>query len=143
MRVCAICRLEKDLSSYGYKSRKRGTFSSYCRECNRGYQRKHYKENRADYRDKHNKRRVRVMGEYRLLIKEYLDKHPCVDCGEKDHLVLEFDHIRGQKRAEVSTLVHDTLSWEKISEEISKCEVRCANCHKRRTAKQLGWWKSL
>jgi hypothetical protein len=88
-------------------------------------------------------RRKRVMGEYRVLVRQYLKEHPCVDCGETDLLVLEFDHIRGEKKSEISTLVHNTLSWEKVLEEIGKCEVRCANCHKRKTAAQFAWWKAV
>jgi hypothetical protein len=40
----------------------------------------------------------------------------------------------------VSALVNGKYSWSKILEEIEKCDVRCANCHRRRTAKQLGWY---
>ena len=75
---------------------------------------------------------------------EYLLSHPCVDCGEKDPVVLEFDHVRGVKEWNVSLLVRSNSSWKRVLEEIEKCEVVCANCHKRRTAERCpeGWAKA-
>ena len=70
----------------------------------------------------------------------YLDVHPCVDCGERDPLVLDFDH-RSDKIAEVSVLVGRGADWTTIAEEIAKCEVRCANCHRRRTAERAGGYR--
>jgi len=67
----------------------------------------------------------------------YLRDHPCVDCGISDPLVLEFDHVSGMKRASVSQLTRQALPTKTIDEEIGKCQVRCANCHRRRTA--LSW----
>ncbi len=55
----------------------------------------------------------------------------CKDCGEKDPVVLQFDHVRGKKTAGVSTLV--LRSRKVLLAEIRKCEVRCANCHVRVT----------
>ena len=72
---------------------------------------------------------------------DYLKKHPCVDCGEKDPIVLEFDHLK-DKLIEVSRLVQYT-SMNKMQNEIEKCEIRCANCHRRKTAIQFGWYKNL
>ena len=68
-----------------------------------------------------------------------------MDCGEKDPIVLEFDHMDGKKSKhyEVSTLVSSGRSLSVIMEEISKCVVRCCNCHRRKTAKTLGWYKWL
>jgi hypothetical protein len=37
--------------------------------------------------------------------------------------------------------VHQAYSWTSILAEINKCEIRCANCHRRRTALQFGWPK--
>jgi len=71
----------------------------------------------------------------------YLKSHPCVDCGESDPIVLEFDHVRGKKRDIISKLC-GRYCWEELEKEISKCDVRCANCHKRRTAKKQKWFKS-
>ena len=71
----------------------------------------------------------------------YLHEHPCVDCGETDIAVLEFDHrSQATKELRVSALVCQGYKWETIKTEIDKCDVRCANCHRRRTAIQLGWY---
>ena len=72
----------------------------------------------------------------------YLREHPCVDCGEADPIVLDFDHRdREHKVDSVMKLVLSGYGWETILAEIAKCDVRCANCHRRRTAVQLGWFK--
>lgn len=57
----------------------------------------------------------------------------CVDCGESDIVVLEFDHV-GNKRANVSELAWSMASLSRLEAEIACCEVRCCNCHRRRTA---------
>lgn len=67
---------------------------------------------------------------------DYLCAHSCVDCGEGDPVVLDFDHVRGVKVANVSALAFRLKRWETILEEIAKCEVVCANCHRRRTAER-------
>lgn len=75
-------------------------------------------------------------------MRKYVRTHPCVDCGEKDWRVLEFDHRnRTMKKAAVSNLITQGISIDRIEQEIAQCDVRCANCHRRRTIKQLGWYK--
>jgi 5-methylcytosine-specific restriction endonuclease McrA len=70
----------------------------------------------------------------------WLERHPCVDCGQDDPIVLEFDHV-APKTAEVATLVLRKASIKEIQQEIASCEVVCANCHRRRTARRAGWWR--
>lgn len=55
----------------------------------------------------------------------------CVDCGTKEQVVLELDHVRGTKVTEVSKLL--TASLPRLFAELDKCETRCANCHRRAT----------
>lgn len=62
-----------------------------------------------------------------------LERSGCVDCGTHELCVLDFDHVRG-KTANVTVLARDGCSAERLSDEIARCEVRCANCHRRRTA---------
>jgi hypothetical protein len=78
--------------------------------------------------------------EVRKNIVEYLREHPCVDCGETDIVVLEFDHI-AEKVANISAYAGGGRSWARVKAEIDKCEVRCANCHRRRTALIGGFYR--
>jgi hypothetical protein len=72
----------------------------------------------------------------------YLAEHPCVDCGDDDIRCLEFDHRDpGLKVAPISVLLQRGRSWRTIAAEIEKCDVRCANCHRRRTADQFSTWR--
>jgi hypothetical protein len=73
------------------------------------------------------------------IVTTYLASNACVDCGESDLRVLEFDHVRGRKQGNITTLVRAGAPMERILSEIAKCEVRCANCHRRKTAEQFGW----
>jgi hypothetical protein len=72
----------------------------------------------------------------RQYVTDYLLAHPCVDCGEKDIIVLEFDHVRGDKKYNVSNLIMQSYGLNTLITEIEKCEVRCANCHRRITHKR-------
>ena len=65
---------------------------------------------------------------------DLLERASCVDCGLRDPLVLEFDHF-GPKRAAVSNLAWFEYSLEMVVREIDVCQVRCRNCHRRRTAR--------
>jgi len=58
----------------------------------------------------------------------------CVDCGERDMLVLEFDHV-GVKHAQISKMVFN-VSLAALKREIAECELRCCNCHRRMTAER-------
>ena len=72
---------------------------------------------------------------------DYLRQHPCVDCGEPDPVVLDLDHREPSlKRTAVSVLIWRT-SWAIVEQALARCDVRCADCHRRRTAVQLGWRK--
>lgn len=74
----------------------------------------------------------------RQFVCEYLSNHPCVDCGEDDIVVLDFDHVRGKKTRGVSQMVQSAgYTLKRIAEEIEKCDIRCANCHRRRTDKVI------
>ena len=66
----------------------------------------------------------------------YLMDHPCTDCGEIDPLVLEFDHLGGKEFNIAAGIRY--RKWSLVLAEIQKCEVVCANCHRRRTLRRAG-----
>lgn len=55
--------------------------------------------------------------------------------------MLDFDHVTGDKFANVKQMVTWTISRQRIFDEIAKCEVRCANCHRRKTYRNRDWEK--
>lgn len=67
----------------------------------------------------------------------------CVDCPEKDVVVLDFDHVTGVKKYSISYMIGSGFYPEVIKEEMSKCVVRCANCHRRKTARDFNWRRLL
>lgn len=95
------------------------------KEDRREYARRYHATHKSEAAEKQAARRAAG----RKFLLDFLSIHPCRDCGEDDPVVLEFDHVRG-KTANIGDLV--TYSLERIRKEIELCEVRCANCHKRR-----------
>lgn len=134
--ICAKCNELKNDSDFSYKNKKLGTKQSYCKNCQRSYGRKHYDTNKQYYIDKSDKYQKTSA----TLVLDYLRSHPCVDCGEKDVEVLDFDHLR-DKTSSVCRMILSNKSPKLIFEEIAKCAVRCANCHRRKTAREQGWFK--
>lgn len=66
-------------------------------------------------------------------LRDLKSKTPCMDCGIiYPYYVMDFDHVRGRKNANVMELV-STLSKKRIDQEIAKCEIVCSNCHRYRT----------
>jgi hypothetical protein len=71
-------------------------------------------------------------------VRARLRESKCTDCGERDPLLLEYDHV-GPKRNGVMKLARDEVSIRLLEEEVEQCEVRCCNCHRRRTADRGRW----
>lgn len=72
---------------------------------------------------------------------DFFATHPCADCGENDPVILEFDHL-GNKSFDIGQAL-PYRNWQSILDEIAKCEVVCANCHRRRTARRRGSLRAL
>lgn len=98
-------------------------------------------KNKKDLYEAQKRHRIKV----RKSLLEFLIKKECIDCGEKDPIVLDFDHINPQSKFKsISQMLSGHYSWKSVLVEIEKCEVRCANCHRRKTYKQInGFGKTL
>lgn len=138
-RRCSKCGETKALTEFAIKNKKTGLRSVWCRACRRAYGRDHYRKNRPAYLKRNNDRRKIERPKVKAQIDAYLREHPCVDCGRTDITMLEFDHRDPtQKDWPVGELAR-SAEWPRVLSEIQKCDVRCANCHRRRTAEQFGW----
>ena len=62
---------------------------------------------------------------------------PCMDCGHTyPHYVMDFDHREDEEKLYEPTRLYVMQSWKKAREEVEKCDVVCANCHRERTFKR-------
>jgi hypothetical protein len=75
------------------------------------------------------------------LVLERLASSACVDCGTADTLILQFDH-RDEKTRDIGWFVSSGSPARRVADELEKCDVRCANCHRRRTAQAGGWFRA-
>lgn len=132
---CQTCKEEKLLRYfYSSKSEKDG-YTRKCMAC--------YRSLDGDQKE-HKRRSTKALRERnRKYVWDWYCTHPCVDCGEDDPIVLELDHVRGEKREQVSKMVNNSNSIETIQAEIDKCDVVCVNCHRRRTARTQDWYASV
>lgn len=139
LKRCSLCRVTKPLTEFNVRRKSRDGVQSMCRQCSAERSRRYHQENKRRHINQINKRKALFVARNRQFLLEYLLQHPCADCGESDPLVLEFDHLR-DKAGNVSYLLL-VSSWERISNEIAKCDVVCANCHRRRTQARQGSYR--
>lgn len=132
MKICPVCNRD-DVVFAPRTQRGKPGFQSYCIGCTKTYKKGHYDSNKRVYFAKNKRHRAR---QYQKFL-EYMVGKSCLDCGNGDVRVLEFDHRDGvSKHANVSKLVQQA-GWQTVQEEIAKCDVVCCNCHRIRTLTRM------
>jgi len=140
-KQCWSCREHKPLPDFAYADRRIGSLQGHCRVCHATFRRAHYLANKPDYiRRAIAQVKARLLENRRQLLR-FLRTHPCVDCGQPDPVVLEFDHRDPAEKVAAVTALVRRRRWVSVQAEIDKCDVRCVNCHRRRTAEQYSWGK--
>lgn len=143
---CKLCKKEYQKSYY---SENKATLNERSRKNYADNRDRYLAQNRIRYaenRDKYRASSQRWMEENREKMLDYykdrsdetrrrvaeLKQDPCLDCGkEYPSEVMEFDHVRGEKRFRVGAMrLH---KWERVLEEIGKCELVCCGCHRIRS----------
>jgi len=141
--ICSKCNIEKPEEEFNW-SRKNIKRRRDCKECFKILTSNHYQNHKAKYVQTMKTHDQKYRDRNRKFLIEYLKTKSCVDCSNTDIRVLQFDHVRGKKLDGIAQLVAKKYSISKIEIEIAKCEVRCANCHIIKTAKEFGfWWSAL
>lgn len=91
---------------------------------------KHYENNKDEYKARAIKRREEI----RHFLVDYKESRSCADCHKRfPHYVLDLDHLPGCTKLIGPASLPNLGSWKKVHEELAKCEVVCANCHRQRT----------
>ncbi len=142
-KKCVICKLKHSILEFNKNRAKKDGLQISCKQCNKKRSAAYYKRKTVHHREETKKQKRFLRKRNSQYIWDYLLLHPCVDCGNSNPVVLEFDHVTGDKLLPISVMIGSCNSLIKINEEIEKCEVRCANCHRIRTAIQLNWYSKI
>ncbi len=105
-------------------------------ESRREYMKEYHKKYDLEYYQKHKDRYKIQKTARRKMIKEWFDSEILsglrCKCGEDHWACLEFHHRDpAQKDMHISDLRRGTGSKKRILEEVAKCDVMCANCHRK------------
>lgn len=141
MKKCTICKETKHLDDFNKKSKAKDGLQPQCRECSKKKSKDYYSRNKERQKKQIHLSRLERKKGLRTHLRNYLKDHHCVDCGESDIRVLEFDHVSGEKKKEVTLMVQQGYGIKEIDEEISKCEIRCCNCHRIKTYEKVKSWR--
>ncbi|MEM7335551.1 MAG: hypothetical protein AAF490_25970 [Chloroflexota bacterium] len=137
MKQCVHCKEFKPFKEFAWSNKKQQVHQKHCRACMSKFNKASYaKADKQKIYENRTKRREVA----RRYVWDYFEQNPCVDCGESDPRLLEFDHVRGEKKASISELASGRYSIQTIQDEIDKCEVRCASCHRKKTYIDRGWF---
>lgn len=125
--ICLKCKLSLPMDRFNKNKSKKTGIQTYCRECQNVIDKENYRTSKKT-RDRVRANNILARINNRAFVLEYLKTNPCIDCGNNNVLVLQFDHIV-DKKYDISYMTRCSYSTSSIRKEIEKCEVRCANCH--------------
>ena len=141
-KTCTKCKQELPIELFSFRNKKLGKRTCWCKPCYAIYDANNWSstpKRRQANQKRNNSRKLRNA----QFVWDYLKTNPC-SCGENDPVVLEFDHRNpAEKFKNISDMLRCAFSIETIKGEIQKCDVLCANCHRRKTAEQFGWYSQI
>lgn len=136
-KTCGLCKKRKPRSAFGLRRKAKDGKQSRCKAC-RNAERMRYHHAHPEVQAYHAK-------QYRIVLRKMIFerlKSGCADCPEVDPVTLDFDHRDPKtKTNDISRLLRRGCSRSVLEAELAKCDVVCANCHRKRTAKRSGNWR--
>lgn len=143
LKHCTICKEAKlaTTDNFNRKLKNADGLQSACRVCNKRASKRYYKDNKTKHKAIVTERKKLRISENREFLREILESNPCVDCGESDIRILDFDHIKGKKIACVTLMAVSPVGLKKLKHEVEKCVVECANCHRRKSQIDQDSWR--
>lgn len=111
-KVCSKCKRELPIDDFNWRDKNKGTRRSECKYCHTKYMKEAYDSKKE------------CVSEIKTQIK-------CQKCGENRSYMLDFHHLDPEaKEKTIARMTSNTYRIDKVLEEIKKCIVFCANCHR-------------
>ena len=111
-KICSKCGRELPIDQFNWRNKAKGTQRADCKECHSGYMKIKYQEKKD-------------------IVQNLKAETKCAKCGDSRGYVLDYHHINPEeKENNVSRMTSNNYQLNKVYEEIKKCVVLCANCHR-------------
>lgn len=111
-KICSKCGRELPIDQFNWRNKAKGTRRADCKECHSGYMKMKYQEKKD-------------------IIQKLKAEVKCAKCGDCRGYVLDYHHINPEeKENNISRMTSNNYQLDKVYEEIKKCVVLCANCHR-------------
>ena len=146
VKKCTVCGIDKPFELFYLKDKLKNKYHSQCKDCyavkRKFFHEAHYAKYGDAYRERARVRKANTKIDRQDKMADYMLGRGCENCGVDDIRVLDFDHLDPSlKSFSIARAINASYSWERIQEEIKKCRILCANCHRIRTAEQYSWRK--
>src|SRR5690242_11356440 len=105
LKTCSKCKQSKSIDFFTKDKNTKDGLRPSCKDCVAAYDKGRYEKNKRASHDKRNEQRKKQRVICKKLVLTHLKEHGCVDCGEKDPIVLEFDHVRGIKTNNICHMI--------------------------------------
>ena len=124
--ICTKCKEDKLPEEYPFRNKEKGIRNKTCKVCQREYKNTYYSRNKASHIVRNNKTRQKLKD----ILEEVKDKG-CSMCPEKFKPCLEFHHLNGEDKLNTVAHLVSYGSKKALLQEIEKCVLLCANCHRK------------
>lgn len=133
-KICSKCKKELNIELFNFRNKKLNKRHTVCSVCQRQYKKDSYHKNYDNNKLKFQERRTKFKTERQKFLDSF--KKKCYLCDETFNRCLEFHHLnKDEKQFNISTMKE--LSLNLIIDELKKCIVLCANCHRKVHYKQI------
>ena len=127
-KVCSKCKRELEVSNFRWKNKSKGLLHSQCKDCQKAQEKIHYQESKE--RQESVRSTAEFQKERNILLVEKARQCGCKKCGETRFYVLDFHHRDPSQKEYTINRMIKSASFDKLLQEIEKCDVLCANCHR-------------
>jgi hypothetical protein len=143
-KKCNHCGEWKDEEDFSWRYKSLGIRNKACKKCMVEFNRNYYQGEAGERHLQQVKERTdKARAEAKEFVYQFLLTHPCQSCGEADPRVLEFHHREpSRKDMDITHMLSGGYSLRRLQAEIAKCDVLCANCHRKVTVEERGWFRS-
>lgn len=111
-KICSKCGKELPIDQFNWRDKKKGTRRAECKICHSSYMKQKYQEKKN-------------------IVQELKSQCRCAKCGDNRGYVLEYHHVNPEEKENtIARLTSNNYTLDKVYDEIQKCIVLCANCHR-------------